>query len=88
MEKYDNQTRKYRPDIADLSLYNGDEVVGVARFDITRYIDQGARTEKAQMIQPGEEVPEDKVVMKGNSIDQPEAYIIYRIFVDSLEMPQ
>ena len=47
------------PDLAELSLYCGTEVVGVCRFDLTKFIDQGARVEKVCMIEPGQE-PETK----------------------------
>ena len=57
----------------------------MCRFDVTKYIDRGGMTERAQMVEPGYEDQEGKVVMKGNSIEHPNAYIIYRIFVDSIQ---
>ena len=45
----------WAPDLVELSLYCGTNVVGVCRFDLTKYVDKGAKTEKVCMIEPGQE---------------------------------
>ena len=69
----------------ELSLYDGEELVGVCRFDITRYIDQGARTEKVCMVAPGVQADDVTIVMKGNSEAHPDAYLIFRLFADTIK---
>lgn len=70
----------------ELSIYYGEEIVGACRFDLTRYIDVGARNEKVSMVKPGQEPKvKNQLFMKGNSQEHPEAYLIFRIFVDSIE---
>ena len=54
-EKFDKDARKWVPDFIELAIFYGDDIVGACRFDLTQYIDQGARNEKACMIQPDEE---------------------------------
>jgi len=70
----------------ELSLYYGDDLVGTSRFDLTSYIDIGARSEKIIMVPPGGE-PKNKnqLFMKGNSEEHPDAFIILRIIVDSID---
>ena len=55
IESFDNQAQVWAPDLVELSLYCGTNVVGVCRFDLTKYVDKGAKTEKVCMIEPGQE---------------------------------
>ena len=60
--------------------------MGACRFDLAKFIDKGARTVKACMIQPGEEPQDqDQIVMRGNAQEHPDAFIIFRIFADTIE---
>ena len=54
-------------------------------MDITNYIDKGARTEKVCMVAPEDQVSPSQLVMKGNQAAHPDAYIIFRIFADTVE---
>ena len=74
------------PDWVELGLHCADNLVGVCRFDLTKYIDKGARVEKVCMLAPGEEPPSpDQIVLKGNAEEHPAAHLIFRIFVDSIQ---
>ena len=86
VEKYDLHNDRWVPDNLELSLYCGDELVGACRFDVTSYVDAGGKTEKVIMVAPGEE-PSNKaqLYMKGDSENHGDAFLIFRIFVDSLE---
>ena len=57
----------------------------MSRFDITRYVDKGARTEKVCMVAPGVQADDVTIVMKGNSEGHPNAYIIFRLFADTIK---
>lgn len=54
-QRYDNEKDAWVPDLVELSLLSGDDLIGVCRFDIARYIDKGARSEKVAMVGPEEE---------------------------------
>lgn len=54
-ENFDNESMKWIADLVELAVYYGDDLVGVCRFDLTRYIDLGARNEKVSMVEPGHE---------------------------------
>ena len=49
-ESYDNESRHWIADVIELGVYYGDDLVGSCSFDLTRYIDQGGKNEKASMI--------------------------------------
>ena len=85
-EYFDKQTESWKPDLVELSIYNGEELVGVCRFDITRYIDIGARNEKVCMVSPEDQLTnnDSKIVLKGNSEVHADAYLIFRIFADTI----
>ena len=88
-ESYDNQQEKWVPDLVELSLMSDDDLIGVCRFDITRYIDLGARTEKISMIGPEQEAQSpDYLVMNGDSANHEDAFIIFRIFADTIAEEQ
>lgn len=74
------------PDLVELGLHCDDELVGVCQFDLTKYIDKGARVEKVCMLAP-EETPSNpqQIVLKGNAEEHPDAHLIFRIFVDSIQ---
>ena len=92
-ERFDNESMRWIEDKVELSIYYGGEgeqnaeetLVGTCQFDITKYIDQGGKNEKAVMLQEGEE-PQNKslIVIKGNSEEHPDAHLIFRIFVDAI----
>ena len=65
-ERFDKQRNAWDADLVELSLFEGEDLVGVCRFDVTRFIDKGARTEKICMVAPEDEVDPAQLVMKGN----------------------
>ena len=69
----------------ELSLFSDEKLVGVCRFDITRYVDKGARTEKICMVAPDVQPDDITIVMKGNSEVHSDAYLIFRIFADTIK---
>ena len=71
-----------------MAVHYGDDLVGTCSFDLTKYIDKGGKNEKVSMIAASSsnaaEESKKQFVLKGNSEEHPDAYLIFRIFVDSI----
>ena len=83
--RFDNITNEWDADYVELNLYSTDELIGTANFDLTRFIDAGASTEKISMV-ADDEAESDTIVMKGNHQIHPDAYIKVRIYADTVKV--
>ena len=79
---YDNESSVWVSDMATVGIEYHGEQIAHCEFDLVKYLDQGARTEKISMAQQGDNDKQIKLV--GNSIAHPDAHILFRIFVDSI----
>ena len=78
--RFDKNRNEWEPEVVELSLLNGDELVGVASFDLTRFIGKGTQKEKITMHADG-----SKIVMKGNAGMHTDAYIIFSIYANIIK---
>ena len=79
---YDNESSVWVSDMATVGIEYHGEQIAHCEFDLVKYLDQGARTEKISMASQSDNNNQIKLV--GNSAAQPDAHILFRIFVDSI----
>ena len=79
---FDNERNEWVSDVATLGIEYQGEQIAYCELDLTKYLDQGARTEKVMM--SSQQDNSGKLKLFGDSEAYPDAHILFRIFVDSI----
>ena len=72
------------PDLATLAIVYSGKEIAQCTFDIVKYLDMGARTEKAIMQIEGDSTVTKQLKLIGDNASHPDAHLLFRIFVDSI----
>lgn len=81
---YDNERNKWMSDLATLAIEYGGQEIGQCTFDLVKYLDKGAHTEKAIMQVEGDSSSTSQLRLVGDSASQPDAHLLFRIYVDTI----
>ena len=70
--------------MATLGIEYQGEQIAFCELDLTKYLDQGARTEKVTMSSATSQDSGKNLKLIGDSDNYPDAHILFRVFVDSI----